>query len=959
MHHLSVLRGSLPKGKDSGAKDLLRRATGRFYTHELIVRHLINAVLRADLPQGGDRLRAIDPFSGDGRLIRLLLETAQTEGRWRGCTWEIELWDCDAVALENAGHSILEVGTRLDIDLHVKTVHGDTFARAPEYFGQFDVCVTNPPWDVLKPDRREIQTLDPKDAAEYISLLKKQDLALTSLYPHARPARKFSGWGTNLSRCGVEAALKLTAPSGVCGFVSPASLLADDMSDALRRWIFENHAITDVAHYTAEARLFEAVDQPCITIVAEPGKTNGHPPQLTRYDRDRLPEPVDIDQKGWAVIAANGHVFPLRLQTGLLRIQPTLGSLPRYVSLESDRPDGLWAGRELDETGHQSYLSDTGEHLFLKGRMVSRFRIAEQPTMFVAESGPRIPTSCQYHRIAWRDVSRPSQKRRVQAALIPPGWVTGNSLSVAYFRDGDIKRLKALLGVMNSFVFEVQVRGRLSTAHVSLGAVRQVHIPSLTDACLIDRIAGLVDSCIAGGAEEECRLEVAVARLYGFSREDFELVIGSFDKLSKEEIDCLLDRALWDQPLDREGGPHQQIAPPSQQIANHYSATLSALDLQIVRSVPPGGNWKNIPESVPSQRLKQIRESYAAGEGSRSTYYGRLRPDVPAYTINTYFSRPGNGCHIHYDYEGGQHRVLSHREAARLQSFTDAFVFHGSRTAVAQQIGNAVPPLLGYQIASVLPFKGRFIDLFAGAGGLALGFIWAGWQSIVANDIDRASLESYKANIHDQVVLGDIRDESIFGEIVRIARQHRGDDECPLFVLGGPPCQGFSTAGNRRSMDDERNWLFQQYKAILQALEPDGFIFENVTGLLNMEGGRVFEMVKEELSAVAQSLSVWKLRAEEYAIPQRRTRVILVGDCRSKVGFSSPRPRTQLEASPSLFDRLSPAVTVYDALSDLPPLAPGEDGSSKGYVCVPKHPYQDLMRGHISASTYLEKVDRG
>ena len=113
-------------------------------------------------------------------------------------------------------------------------------------------------------------------------------------------------------------------------------------------------------------------------------------------------------------------------------------------------------------------------------------------------------------------------------------------------------------------------------------------------------------------------------------------------------------------------------------IPNHYSARLSELDLAMAIHIPPGGNWKNIPTSIPSQRLAQIRESYAKGGGSRSTYYGRLRPDAPAYTINTYFGRPGNGCHLHYDYAGGQHRVISQREAARLQSFPDDFVFLGS-----------------------------------------------------------------------------------------------------------------------------------------------------------------------------------------------------------------------------------------------------------------------------------------
>src|SRR5229473_1299905 len=103
-------------------------------------------------------------------------------------------------------------------------------------------------------------------------------------------------------------------------------------------------------------------------------------------------------------------------------------------------------------------------------------------------------------------------------------------------------------------------------------------------------------------------------------------------------------------------------------IPNHYSPRLSEIDLMIVKHVPPGGNWKDVPQFVPSQRLAQIRVSYRNGEGSRSTYYGRLHPDAPSYTINTYISRPGNGCHIHYE----QDRLISQREAERLQGLPDS-----------------------------------------------------------------------------------------------------------------------------------------------------------------------------------------------------------------------------------------------------------------------------------------------
>ena len=153
------------------------------------------------------------------------------------------------------------------------------------------------------------------------------------------------------------------------------------------------------------------------------------------------------------------------------------------------------------------------------------------------------------------------------------------------------------------------------------------------------------------------------------------------------------------------------------EIPNHFSAHLSDLDMRIVEAVPEGGNWKDIPESIPSKRLDQIRESFKQGGGSRSTYYGRLRADMPSYTINTYFNRPGNGCHIH----PSQNRVLSQREAARLQSFPDRFRFAGPQSIVNNQIGNAVPPLLAYQIAGQLGTPGVFVDLFSGAGGLGVG----------------------------------------------------------------------------------------------------------------------------------------------------------------------------------------------------------------------------------------------
>ncbi len=385
-------------------------------------------------------------------------------------------------------------------------------------------------------------------------------------------------------------------------------------------------------------------------------------------------------------------------------------------------------------------------------------------------------------------------------------------------------------------------------------------------------------------------------------------------------------------------------------IFNHYAAKLSDLDMQVVNCVPPGGNWKDIPETIPSQRLAQIRESYKAGKGSRSTYYGRLRPEMPAYTINTYFNRPGNGCNMHYE----QNRTLSQREAARLQTFPDSFEFKGSINAVNNQIGNAVPALLAYQIAEQIPFKGQFIDLFCGAGGLALGFVWAGWKPIIANDIDKYAIETHKTNIEGLTICGDINEEEVFNTIVSTALKSKQEHpELPLFVLGGPPCQGFSTANTRRGVDDMRNWLFKAYAKIVKAINPDGFLFENVKGITNLDGGRFFELVKTELETCVDKIKINKVSAADFGIPQRRDRVIIIGGDEALVdGFTlTPITGVYKEGQIGILPQI---IGVREALGDLPIIAQAEDGSEKEYIFDACNPFQKFMRGKIQPREYLE-----
>ena len=129
-------------------------------------------------------------------------------------------------------------------------------------------------------------------------------------------------------------------------------------------------------------------------------------------------------------------------------------------------------------------------------------------------------------------------------------------------------------------------------------------------------------------------------------------------------------------------------------ISEHDYPTMSKLDQYICAHVRPGGNYMDIPDDVPSVRIKRLKR-----DGGHTTCYGRMLPENPSYTINTYFNRPNVGCNIHYKYD----RIITLREAMRLQTFPDSYEFVSkSKQGKNLIVGNAVPPLLAYVLATKL-----------------------------------------------------------------------------------------------------------------------------------------------------------------------------------------------------------------------------------------------------------------
>jgi DNA (cytosine-5)-methyltransferase 1 len=394
----------------------------------------------------------------------------------------------------------------------------------------------------------------------------------------------------------------------------------------------------------------------------------------------------------------------------------------------------------------------------------------------------------------------------------------------------------------------------------------------------------------------------------------------------------------------------------SKMLYNHICSPLSELDMEMIKSVPAGGNWQDIPKRVvqKSARLMQINKS-----GGRTTYYGRLRNSLPSYTINTFFNRPGNGTFIHPE----QDRLISMREAARLQSFPDRFRFLGSVSSRYKQIGNAVPPLLARAIATLLR-PGFVVDVFSGAGGLSEGFVQAGHEVILATDSNSNMCKTYIYNHPTtSVVQADLHlTEHSTLLLEEIERQLAGKHLNSL--IGGPPCQGFSTAGNR-NVSDLRNSLVFRMLELVRILMPDNVVIENVPGLKWMQRGQVLESIKNKLEQEDYSVTVLNLRAEEFGVPQRRRRVFVIG-MRNRYhervlgGIFAPlvRGRTRDEVMIGAED-LPPPVSVSEAISDLPTIASGggEDLIEYDSKWI-ETDYQKLMREMLSFEDfYLKRTE--
>nr|MBP6758586.1 DNA cytosine methyltransferase [Flavobacterium sp.] len=200
--------------------------------------------------------------------------------------------------------------------------------------------------------------------------------------------------------------------------------------------------------------------------------------------------------------------------------------------------------------------------------------------------------------------------------------------------------------------------------------------------------------------------------------------------------------------------------------------------------------------------------------------------------------------------------------------------------------------------------KLTFVDLFSGAGGITKGFEMAGLNGVCGLDWFEAAGKTYRRNFKHPFIEGDIKSPEKKAEFyATVKKELKGR---PLnIVAGGFPCQGFSMAGNR-IVDDPRNSLYKELLEIVTTLNPEFVVCENVVGIRSMHKGKVEEMIINDFKAAGYEMKVTVLRAADYGVPQKRDRVIFMGNRIDKTNFH-----------PTPFLKPTEYVTTGQAIGDL------------------------------------------
>jgi DNA (cytosine-5)-methyltransferase 1 len=260
------------------------------------------------------------------------------------------------------------------------------------------------------------------------------------------------------------------------------------------------------------------------------------------------------------------------------------------------------------------------------------------------------------------------------------------------------------------------------------------------------------------------------------------------------------------------------------------------------------------------------------------------------------------------------------------------------------------------------------VSLFSGGGGFDLGIEAVGFRTLFASDIDSHSCTTLRWGQaaarkrrrpflqHASIVQADIA--HLEGKAILAELDEKG--QRISLLIGGPPCQAFSVFGRRRGRDDPRGRLVLEYLRLLAELRPTCFVFENVYGMLTVENGAVLREVQERLTNPSKELyyriSIHRVDAVDYAVPQFRDRIFIIGHAEGKTISEIPKVTSN---KPSLFEILPAWRTVRDAFRGLPSVGSEGIQNHVGRVHSERiiERYSNLRPGERDPVTRINKLD--
>jgi DNA (cytosine-5)-methyltransferase 1 len=371
----------------------------------------------------------------------------------------------------------------------------------------------------------------------------------------------------------------------------------------------------------------------------------------------------------------------------------------------------------------------------------------------------------------------------------------------------------------------------------------------------------------------------------------------------------------------------------STEIPNQIALNHSEIVVRRYKLIPEGGKLPK-PEELP---IDIRRKNFG------NTYTRLDRGEISSTIV------PGNNA---LPVHPVLNRSLTPREAARIQTFPDHYIFKGDRRSQCIQVGNAVPPLMAAKIADCIkqyignsdyvgikPERSfyvnsiedysldstegkkskratlKFGDLFCGAGGFTHGLEQAGLECILGVELDEYAYAAYRNHFHHECIKMDL---SLEENQISVAQKLRNADVD--LIVGGPPCQGFSIFGNRRFVNtrkwdltnDKRNNLLYAFANVVVNSNVPWFIMENVPAILSAHNGEYVKSIVNFFNEHGYRTDYRVINAADYGVPQIRKRFILIG---TTTDLAFPWPKPKYYEKPESWQQ--PYRTIEEVITDL------------------------------------------